>query len=757
VKKLTRSYHENYQLEWIDLVKGVALLWIFLNHTVERIFGAPFFANPSSGWPAMEDRISQLAPVKVDGLWGGLLNITRWVGWSGDEGVQLFLLVSGFGLTWGLLKTMAGSRLSLREFYAKRLMRIYPPWWIAHLVALPVMIILGLPVLDDYRFYLSLVGIRFSSDLLYYIQPAWWYIGLLLQLYLLFPALWYLLKNTRTQSFVTLCVFLPLAIRFCGLLLFDGYLDAWSRGAVFITRLPEFALGMLLAERLHEEPKDLMRSLTSWAGFFVGMGVYVAGFALAFSLSGMTVSTVLLGIGSFLLLLKPLNWLTMSRFRIRIPLLSIGKHSYSLFLMHGFFVRYMVPAGYSVEPPLLAFRVAGAFVLTVVSALVLDWFVNQSLSAFGDVAQRRGTGRAVAQTLGLILFGFISLVVGEEAVRRCSPQEVFGWGERPSLEADSAFGWRLIPNLTSRLRWESYDYVMRANSLGFPGAEYPAKRQANTFRIFVTGDAFTSAEGVATDSSWPRILESRLNSTNVGRRCEVLNFAVTGYGPMQEQAVVDSFVPVYQPDLVIVELFVNDFEDVLSSNEDFRKSIGFSEISQDGVASYLRLAHLSHYLKNRIFEPVVGRLRSQPSPRYGYSLGNFGAFERRREELTVEGKARVMDCLWKMQKSAAEHGAEILLVIVPASIQVCRPTDLSYYPRNVDLSDTTIFDLEMPQRMAFDIAHSLRINAVDLRRVFLNNPDVQVYQPANMHWTNQGHDLVARFLAELLTTPNVLK
>jgi hypothetical protein len=153
------------------------------------------------------------------------------------------------------------------------------------------------------------------------------------------------------------------------------------------------------------------------------------------------------------------------------------------------------------------------------------------------------------------------LVAAELTVRHEAPREVWGWGERPSLEPDATFGWRLRPSTRTRLRWLDYDYVVRANTLGFPGPNRPEERAPGMLRVLVTGDAFSSAEGVDTDLAWPRLLEPTLRTRTDGRLVEVLNFVITAYGPNQEAAVVAAFTPRFRPDVVVIEMFVNDFDD----------------------------------------------------------------------------------------------------------------------------------------------------------------------------------------------------
>lgn len=92
------------ETRWLDGLKATALAWIVLNHVVEPIAGFPYIANPTSEWPPLSERVAQLAPLGGLGLWTAPANIFRYLGWFGDQGVQLFLIASGFGLMWAALR-----------------------------------------------------------------------------------------------------------------------------------------------------------------------------------------------------------------------------------------------------------------------------------------------------------------------------------------------------------------------------------------------------------------------------------------------------------------------------------------------------------------------------------------------------------------------------------------------------------------------------------------------------------------------------
>jgi len=728
---VTEPAPRSERLAWIEVVKAVALLWIVWNHVAERVFGFPLAGNPDASWPGLAERVAQLRPLLGHGWLDVPLNLARWIGWAGDQGVQLFLIVGGFGLTWGLLARGTGPRLALRAFWTRRARRIYPTWWAAHLLFLVPCLLLGRG-LDprETTFWLDLAAVRVTPFQLYYFAPAWWYVGLLVQLTAVCPLLWTMLRRLGTGRFLAVTLAIAFAIRGAGLLAFHDYLDAWSRGAIFITRLPEFALGMALAGWMHDLPAATDAWLRTRGVRLAAAATWLVGTILSCFLLGMTVAPFLLGAGAFGLLYVSASAWERSR-----TWQWIGRHTYALFLTHQPFIAFCVPHGTDGGAGRIAIGVTIALAATVVSALALEWAVGPGLSRIRRIGLRRAFA-VFAATAAV-------LIAAELIVRRVAPREVWGWGERPSLEADATVGWHLLPGRKTHLRWESYDYVVRANALGFPGPNRPEERAPGMLRVLVTGDAFSSAEGVDTDQAWPRLLEPAIRARSDGRVVEVLNFAITGYGPNQEGAVVRQFAPRFRPDVMIVQSFVNDFDDARTSDDEFRASIGFDRADPESWRGVLGLAHLSDLVKVEVLQPVYAWLTGTPVKR-GYHLGNFPALERGRPEL--EKGRRVTSERWsEIAAVARELGARLMVLSVPAPGQVCAPAALAYWPQGVDLADGSRFDPDRPQRWTAALAAAIGAEYHDLRDVLSASPCP--YQPRNMHWTVDGHRRVADAVA----------
>jgi hypothetical protein len=473
--------------------------------------------------------------------------------------------------------------------------------------------------------------------------------------------------------------------------------------------------------------------------------VYVVATALSAFLLGNGIAIFLLGACLFVLLLALfestlVHWpapMRMARW--------LSDHTYSIFLVHYAVIAALIPSGAPLDGR-LALRTGLAIVAVVAAALLLESLTARATRLAAAVARQSRSRRW--RLAGGAVAVWLLLIGGELWVRANDPQEVNGWGERPSLEPHPTFGWRLIPNQTTRLRWLGYDYESAANALGFPGPLYPAERAPGSLRIMTTGDAFTSAEGVDTPKAWPRLLEGALARRLGDRLVEVQNFGVTGYGPNQYVAVAEAFVPLFSPDVLVMTMFVNEFDDVVTSNAAFRRSIGFGRTGADSLYAVLTLGHLTTLASGGAVKLAFERILGKPGPADA-NFAQLSAFRAGRGPDVATNRAMLRDRMKRVRRIAEANGVRLLLLLVPANVQACGPADLDVYPRNVDLADSERFDLERPQRVLAETAAVLGIEAVDLRPV-LAQAGHCLYQPRNMHWLPEAHEWVAAFVADLL-------
>ena len=102
------------------------------------------------------------------------------------------------------------------------------------------------------------------------------------------------------------------------------------------------------------------------------------------------------------------------------------------------------------------------------------------------------------------------------------------------------------------------------NSRGLRDREYSVSKPVGTYRIVMLGDSTTLGWGVPQDQTIPKILERQLNQSNIPgyRNCEVLNAGVGNYDTVQEVEHYRVNDRIFNPDLVILNYFINDAEPV---------------------------------------------------------------------------------------------------------------------------------------------------------------------------------------------------
>lgn len=349
------------KLDWIDAMKGFALLAILLNHFVESFNAGPWFSNPSYNWPEFSVRMSKLFPTE-----GSLFSrIIQFMGWLGDMGPGVFFFVSGIILTISALS----NPLNTTDFYKKRLLRIFPLYISIHAFILIIAIVYFNWNIDflSINTFLSLAGLRFTNSLFFYMNPSWWFIWTLIQLYFVFPFLIILLQKNRIILFLLLTFTITILSRAAGVygLSLSTNLYFWMTGLFAGTRLFEFSIGMFLGYLIFSNRYNINEQLKKAGNILaVSFLIYVLGFVASWTYLGSIVSNILITLGlsgifyglyelffkKYKILKAPINW--------------TGKNSFGIFLIHQPFLMYYstVYSGYQ-KVFVLILSLAASFLL----------------------------------------------------------------------------------------------------------------------------------------------------------------------------------------------------------------------------------------------------------------------------------------------------------------------------------------------------------------------------------------------------------
>src|SRR5947208_11243145 len=221
------------RLLWIDISKGLAILFVAYFHFFRTYF--QYGVLPPDDWSgsaASALTILRLVWFKVSGL--------------GFHAVGVFIILSGWTLMQSTMRRAEAGAVAWGTWYRARFARLYPMYWVAHVVYLVSPFVARLAPVDS-RIILSLLGLRFIdiSMNFMYLNAAWWYFSMLIQFYLIFPLLFWGARKFGACPFLLGACALGFFVRY---LMLDVYPQdgLWILGGFAICRLPEFALGMAL-------------------------------------------------------------------------------------------------------------------------------------------------------------------------------------------------------------------------------------------------------------------------------------------------------------------------------------------------------------------------------------------------------------------------------------------------------------------------------------------------------------------------------
>lgn len=350
------------RLLWIDISKGLAILFVAYFHFCSTYFQHGVLPPPDwSNLAASVLTILRLVWSKVSGL--------------GFHAVGVFIILSGWTLMQSTMRRAESGPLAWGSWYGARFLRLYPMYWVAHLVYLVSPFVARLEPVDS-RIILSLLGLRFIDIQMnfMYLNAAWWYFSMLIQFYLIFPLLFWSARRLGPWWFLIIACAAGFFARYVLLVLWPQN-GLWVLGGFAICRLPEFALGISLAMWHRQSSARVEWFLLRGAGFVVGLILYPAALQLYHGLyeyifvdfaTGACCMLEIAGIAGMILLFQgPAKLFGL-----------VGVYSYGLYLIHQ---PYVIWLGLRIrEVPIWMFLLICIPTLAVLSAwgMVLEKATN---------------------------------------------------------------------------------------------------------------------------------------------------------------------------------------------------------------------------------------------------------------------------------------------------------------------------------------------------------------------------------------------
>ena len=332
-------------------------------------------------------------------------------------------------------------------------------------------------------------------------------------------------------------------------------------------------------------------------------------------------------------------------------------------------------------------------------------------------------------------------------------------------QPDKYRGYKLAKNSRGVFRDTQNEYIARAdtNSLGMRDYEYGEKGE-NTFRILVLGDSFTFGAGVEFEDTFVKQLESILRQKNDGKKYEVINAGVMGYGTDQEYYYLKEWGFKLKPDLVIVAFYIqNDVEDVMiGAINHYTVKDGylfdlFEHKQKERRKNFLeRNSRAYEFFEDRVNNLLIKKgLKKKPWESSGIPLDM--KFRLKKYPPKLEEAMNKTKGFFKGIDSLEKHiGGKSLILLIPGRNQVFEGwwlKDLDRFHENPSNYSITRINDELA-----DFAKENKIPFLDLlpsQREY--EKKIDLFLPVDPHWNKEGHKLVAKTIYDFLVSNGMVK
>lgn len=310
---------------------------------------------------------------------------------SGYLGVDVFFVISGSLAAVGLIRSFENNRFSYWDFLNKRLARLWPGLVLISAVSLCLGWMVMLPL--HYKLECeSVVGtLTFTNNIVQYITGGdyWastnelkplmhtWYIGILMQFYLVIPVIFFIGKRF-TKNWISSTFYILTGMSVLSLSLYISPLMSDAQNFYLLpSRFYEIASGCLLALAVHGQKNNLKKLSAGLFCTLLGLSLL---FVFIDSIPAVRIRLITVTAMSLLMVGGSVYFTVSQKIqRIVSPITFLGVASYSLYLSHQVFFAYY---RYIVNSVFTTATYLGVLIATIVVGVLLYFLFEKPLSTY---------------------------------------------------------------------------------------------------------------------------------------------------------------------------------------------------------------------------------------------------------------------------------------------------------------------------------------------------------------------------------------
>ena len=165
-------------------------------------------------------------------------------------------------------------------------------------------------------------------------------------------------------------------------------------------------------------------------------------------------------------------------------------------------------------------------------------------------------GRAFLILISICLSSLVSVLISEGLFRLLYPESLY-MGMPNIVQADPDVGYHLKAGLDFTFIDEGNQVRVKTTPRFLRDRPRDYQKHPQTRRIIMLGDSFTYGVGVNMEETFSAVLEELFRKND--RKVEVINGGVPGYSTSQAYRWLKKELIKYEPDVVILNFYINDF------------------------------------------------------------------------------------------------------------------------------------------------------------------------------------------------------
>lgn len=366
----------------------------------------------------------------------------------------------------------------------------------------------------------------------------------------------------------------------------------------------------------------------------------------------------------------------------------------------------------------------------------------------------------------------------------------------------------LPPSTTAIYETDEFRYTVTTNALGYRGDEVAIQKPPNTIRILTIGDSFTYGWGVQQPQIWPQRVKTMLQHEFPDKTIQVINVAFAGAAPNQYAEKAHMFIPLYQPDIVLVGLVEADdiaqilgepstrTSDISAETEKKQRAIqvqtDYAKLHSEDITSgiisraiHALLPHAYEYIAMNKTVDIKGIWRRQVSAYLSY-LDDVGMERYQHIDPVIQqkfirgqlspgllilalddpdhyikilnpknsyltsGYAKLSSYFLDIQTVAQANNARLYVVDIPHELYV-EKSSIPHFQQLGLHTDVTAPNSDVPITSVHKITDTLHVPVIENLALFRATCHDDCFFRYDTHMNAKAHELVAKQVAQILS------